>query len=331
MLRELKSTAPYGRTMTFFSILTLISATAASLIGEILIPVAVALLAALFVIENPSRRVLSYIIPFALIAIDIALNGLLSLIGIAITVLSILVAVFYVRKATKAEAAAYLVFAMSIFILATIYISGANEAGSFLPSDVGEYYKATAIQLKEYFIENVLTVEVQASNGELMQLMSDEEAQYYVSSIANALPSLIAIISFAIAGFALKLFCAIIRRSCKWGLLKTYSHFYASSLIAYAYIAIAIIGALASSEAVFDIAIRNVSNILMFVFAYVGLRYVLALAKLSQRRMTIYILVFASIMFMSGIAVQLLSYFGVFINISVNRRLAAGNNSGASA
>jgi len=331
MLRELKSTASYGRTMTFFSILTLISATAAAVIGEILIPVAVALLAALFVLEKPSGRILSYIIPICLIVIDFALNGLFSLIGIEITALSIIIAIFYVRKATKAETATYLVFAMSIFILATVYISGAKGAESFSPAAVGEYYRVTVVQLKEYFIDNVLTAEITANNGEVTQLMSAEEAEYYVSSIANALPSLIAVMSFAIAGFALKLFCAIIRKNCKWGLLKTFSHFYASSLIAYAYIAVAIIGALASSEAVFDIAIRNVSSILMFVFAYVGLRYVLALAKLSQRQATMYILIFASLMFMSGIAVQLLSYFGVFINISVNRQLAAGNNSGTTA
>jgi hypothetical protein len=45
----------------------------------------------------------------------------------------------------------------------------------------------------------------------------------------------------------------------------------------------------------------------------------------------IYILTFAALISMSGIAVQLLSYFGVFINISVNRQISATNDGGESA
>jgi hypothetical protein len=331
MLRELKSTTSYGRAMACFSILTLIFGLATSFAGEIFIPLATAFCAAIFVFEKPERRFLSFVIPIALILIDFTFNGFLSLIAIEVITLSVIISVFYVKKSSKAEATAYIVFAMSLFIIATLYILGAQSIKSFSPTGVAAYYKEMFTELKEYFIDNVLTVSITDPAGTVSQFMTEEEAIYYVNQMANALPSIIAIFAFAIAGVSLKIFCAIMRRSCKYGLLKTYSHFYTSSLVAYAYVAIAIIAALASSEAVFDIAIQNVSNILMVVFAYVGLRYVLAVAALSQRRVMIYILTFAALISMSGIAVQLLSYFGVFINISVNRQISATNDGGKSA
>jgi hypothetical protein len=59
----------------------------------------------------------------------------------------------------------------------------------------------------------------------------------------------------------------------------------------------------------------------MIVFAYMGIQYVSMIGKMSGRKSTVILGLIAAIFLLSTLAVQILSYLGVWITIGTNRSL----------
>ena len=90
--------------LIFAAIALMTSVMSTLLLGEIIIPVAAAALAAVFLLERGRARVFSIVTPVLMIAADVLCRGVLSYLAIEITLLAIILAIFFLRGA-KCECA----------------------------------------------------------------------------------------------------------------------------------------------------------------------------------------------------------------------------------
>lgn len=322
MIRELKGTHSYSKLMLLLSILTFAFGLAAGLIGELFLPFAAGFLSALFLFEKPKSRFLSYIVPLLTVAICILVNGIYALISVEYIILALIITLCYLRSKSKAECSLYLTLTVALFILLSLYLGAASSIGDFAPESVMEHYTALYNEIKISFVNFVTESQVTLEDGAVQQIMTRDDALYYFGELSKMAVSIIAIVAFAISGVALKIFTATALLVSKNGILKTFAHFLPSNAVAYAYIISAIISIFAPATDLFGITLANITQILLMVFAYIGIKYVFTVAKISDRKTTVYLFLAAAIVLLPGVAFQVLSYLGAWITINTNNQLS---------
>ena len=326
MFRELKENLTYSKAISFFSVLSILFGILTGAFGEFFLPLAVPFMACLFIFEKPERRFMSYIASVFVLVVSYLLRGVNALPALEAVILAFLVAVLYARKTSKSETAFYMTAIVTVFIIASLYVGAATQIGSFEPAAIKSFYAEAAqslkVMLSEYIAEYSASIE-EAGGG---IALNDEVVDAYFTAIANSIISLIVVAAFLITGISMKIFCATMRRSCKYGILKRFSHFGVNNVISYFYILVAVLTFVVSDKTALDVAILNIDTVLVFVFAYIGLKYLLSLAEFTGRRSLIYTLIAAAFLLIGGSALRIASYIGVFINISINRSIAQFNS-----
>ncbi len=315
MIRELKESYSYKRVMTLLSVLSFISGIAFSLLGELLLPLAVAFYAALIIFENKQRRILSYLIPLLTLAISLLYNGLYGIIAIEYILMALILVLVYTRYGSKAECAIYLTVIASVFIFISLYLGAARTIGDFSFTAVAAYYGDIYSNLKNQMISYLISIPQEDKT-----VINEGNLEEFFVLLSNMLVSVFAIVSFVLSGIAIKIFFALILKYSKNGVLKTFLHFLPSNLVAYSYIAVTVIYLLSDSDSLFSLSAFNIYEILMFVFAYVGARFIWIMGKFRGRKTFIFAMI-ASLLLFTGLAVQLLSYIGVWITVSTNKNL----------
>ena len=152
-------------------------------------------------------------------------------------------------------------------------------------------------------------------------MLTNEEISSYLDAFSTLAVSIVSIFAFALAGLAIKTFTKTAIILSNKGILKTFAHFIPSNIVAYAYIAAAIISIFAGTGDLFGASMANVNQILMIVFAYMGAQYLLAILKVSERKSTTLIIILGAFLLLPGVALQILSYLGVFLTINTNKHL----------
>ena len=71
-------------------------------------------------------------------------------------------------------------------------------------------------------------------------------------------------------------------------------------------------------DGVIAISIANASQILIFVFAYLGIRYLMTIVSASGRKGFFIAIILFGLIFMTSVTVQVISYFGAWIVVSTN-------------
>ncbi len=321
MIRELKSSHNYTKVMLFLSALTLLFGFSYAFLGEIFLPFAIAFSATLFIFEKPQKRVLSYMIPIIPVISAVTTFGLFALITIQYVAYAVLLALCYRYSKSKAYCALYLTFALALMMIISLYVSGAVQAGSIIPEKVIDYYSTLYTELKNEIVGYISEYTITNKDGIIEKPFSSDIVSSYIDLLSKFAVTIVGIIAFLICGIALKVFTSLILHYSKNGILKSFAHFLPSNLCAYVYIVVGIASMFVGTTDVVDITILNVSRILMFVFAYMGIQYLLAVAKISGRRSTFLIFLVAGILILNVTAIQLISYFGVWITFGTNRNL----------
>ena len=85
-------------TIIVFAVLSILFVAASLfLFGELMLPLASAALAILFVLENGRRRIFSIAIPLVAIAADLIIHGTFSYLALEVTILAVIIAMFFIR------------------------------------------------------------------------------------------------------------------------------------------------------------------------------------------------------------------------------------------
>ena len=317
MIRELKETHSYPTVMLLLSVLTFIFGTAFAIFGELLLPFATASAAALFFFEKPNRRIFSFVIPVITLGISFILNGFYAVVCIEYVILAFLIALLYRRGISKAECFTYLSLITAVFMVFALYLGAGKATGSFTFESVSEFYSDIYARLRTTLVDFLSTRQIVLTDGTVKNYMSVEEAGYYFDSFAKLLPALFGAAAMILSGLAIKLFSGMIFKFSKNGMLKTFAHFMPSTIVAYTYIAVAIIAIFTGIDGGWlAVAIINASEIMMLVYAFIGFNYLKTLGIISQRKTTVYMIVVASLLLMGGTALQILSIVGVWFVIT---------------
>ena len=311
MIRELKGMHNYAKVILLLSVLTFISGLLSSFLGELFLPFSSGIFAALLLFENPKKRIFSYVVPISTFAISIAVNGIYGIVSLNYAAIALIIYLCYIRSVSKAECSIYVTITASLFIIFSLYLSAATTIGSFEFNEVANYFLELYQELKEYLIGSVK--EYYSSVPEANQSFSAETIEIYFDSLSNILVSIIGIIAFVITGISIKLFTKLALHYSKNGILKSFAHFIPSAFAAYAYIALTVISIFITKNTILNSAIINASNILMVVFVYIGIQYILLTGKLANRKSTVYTFIAISLLVIPSIALQIVSYLGVWL------------------
>lgn len=318
MIRELKENYSYTKVIAFLSVFSFVFGVAVCFVGEILLPMASGFLAALILFENPNKRIFSLICPLVSIVCSYALIGPIALFGIEHILLAVILAVCYKKALGKAETAVYLTALIVAFIVFFLYVNTAVTIGDFSYEAVVGYTKESYIFLRTEVVKALSEFTVTAADGTQQNLMSVENASWYVTAATNSFVSLIIIYAFVLAGICEKIYSTIVLRYSKHGILKTFAHFIPSNFCAYAYIVAVVLGMFASDTKALGIAITNSKNILFVVFLYMGLKYLIMVAKASNKKLFIYSLIVLGFISFTSVVPTVVSYLGTWVVIGTN-------------
>lgn len=316
-------------TVIVFAVLSILfSATSLLLLGELMLPLSVASLAILFVLESGRRRIFSIAIPVIAIAADLILHGVFSYLALETTVLALIIAIFFLRG-SKAECAFWLTLATSLFVVFAMALAAYQSTGVLSLDAFIDYYIGIYETIEKVIVEAF--EEAIATAGTSLDGVDPSIIPALLSTMASLVPSMIIIFGFAVAGVSLKLFSGVLRFLCddenrarisEWRFALPMPIYIAFWIAAVLNLFSGILG----TDGMFNIVVMNVYNVLLYVFLYVGFGVVVDFfTTFFKKRSLAIVVTLAAIMFMGSIAIELIAYFGAS-SVFFKRRGIDGQN-----
>ena len=317
---ELRNDIKYPHAMAALSILALLFSVAAAFLGELIIALAVAPLAAIIAFEKNEKRFLSYIIPVLILAVNFLINGLLSVIGIEIVTVAITIGLMYKFGRSKTECVLAVTVIMSLMLALSLAFAAMNETGVRTLESVMSFYKNGFEAMKKDFVEQLTSLTENMGDGTEMLVFPEEQAIALFDMLANMLISIMIIVAFALSGIIFKAYSALVlrissdpERILKW-------RFMTPSIFAYFYIALFVLYLLlGASTDVFAISVMNLYNVFTYVYAYFGFGYAVAIFSRGRSRGFAVAIIIAAILITANLAIEILAFLGVFYTITYNK------------
>lgn len=306
-----------NRPLVFFfvALLTGLAAAMFFVSGLFFIPLCAASLSALFISERGKRRIFSYLAPILIVVIDAAFNAFYSFNCLVSLLIALILYFCFTKNRAKSECAVYITILISAYTFLAFLLLGFFLTKTFSLESVSEFYSEEFAFIKEQF--SVMFEQFAAEESVNPELYSPEYISLMFSELYNSLTALVAVFSFLLCGVTFKIFAAFTKHIPEFCYKKERWIFETSSLFAYFYIALIILSFITATDEFFGILISNLNTVFMFVYAYLGYKFVSAV--FANRGLFSRVLLFGAIIFFSGTAIQILSYIGVYFTIITAR------------
>ena len=328
MRDNLKFNIKNSKALTGLSIIAMLSGVLCALVGEIAFFLYCGALAAVFLYDKGTKRVISVALPIIVLVLNFLLGSLVPTAAVFAPIAALILCVFYKKGASKGECAGYMTAVCSLMIVLGAFALAMIKVGQFSFSLAIEYYKGIYESFSEQllnFIESSLQSNTELYEG-VYEGISEEYISLLLSSLVMTLPSLVVALAFLLTGLSCKFFTFIVSRlSDKREYILSW-RFSTSNIFAYFYLAAVIFLGLIGTSDVFGIAIANLQNVFMLVYAYIGFNY--AKYIFSRRRNAIFVtlILIAAVAAFSSLAVSILSFLGVYFTIAKNKALSANSS-----
>lgn len=327
MNTELKSKLSYNGVIIRLSLITLISGVAIAFLGELMLPVTAAFYTALLIYEKKekTKKLFSIFVPIVIVGINVALGNYLPVIALEAILVALAIFFTYTRGMQKSEAVFSVTIIIAAMTLLSLILVSMVEMGSFSFDAVAEYYSNLYDSAKSAFVSSITDASLKMGAE---TLVTASEISELFDSVIDVLPSVLFLAAFFLAGATFKAFSLIIFRFSentdyilKW-------RFMTSNVFAYAAAVFIIVSSFfAGSTDIFAIAMYNISNIFIFIYAYLGFNYTHALLSAKRSGAFSFLLLIVLICVFSSLALQILAVLGVFFTISHNKFIRqSGNN-----
>ena len=320
---KLNERLPAKKILILLSFLSVASAAIVSTIGEMFVPLAAAVLSLIFVFDNGERIQLSWIISglvaVCALVLGYIIGGTLNMWGFAIVFLAWVIAYSVRRGKAKGECAFYLTAICTVFILITFASFAMLYEGEFSFAAVTDYYGALCDILRTNFVDAFTSAFTAMPTDDLAVEITPELAVTAFDVFISLLVSVVILIAFLMAGVTLKLFSLFAGKLADDAGEISEWHFSTSNVFAYAYLFAFVVSAFATGEGMFAITVANLYNVLLFVYAYIGIK--IAFSMLSHKRSTFFAIIVIGIALVAfySLAMQILSVLGVVSVFIVNR------------
>ena len=301
-------------TLLIFAALALMaSAMSILFLGELAIPLAAAALSAVFLLERGRARIFSLIIPVVIFVLNVLIYGVLSYLSLEIIAMALILSHFFL-KSSKSESAFWLTFVSTAFSVLAMALVAYLQTKQLSVDSVIDFYLAMYADVEAMFVESFADMSILF--GVTADQATAEIAVTVLRSIASIIPSIIIIFAFAMGGVALKLQCIMIGAVADDEVKEKlgFWRFSLSTPIHYAFwifLLLKFVFELSGATSVFAITVMNIYNVLLYVFAYLGLGVVISmLTKWLKKRSLAILATVGAIFLFSGLAIEIIAYFG---------------------
>ena len=319
MIRKLHEKSNYNKLIGFHAGIYLLLSFATVTISYLLLPLAIAMLASLFLFENPKKRILSIISPL----ISLAITALFSLNDIPLVfitaVLAFIIALCYAKRKSKALCCLYLCSAFIIYLFLIFFTQCASNAGTLDFASVTEEMSKTIANAKIFIIDYTYQSlsGMSGISSEPLTYVAVEEA---VHTVFEFWPTIIFILAFTVSGVSIKFFTHLVVRNCKFGVLKSFVAFTPPTLVAFFYVVIYLMSMISYGDDIFTLSISHISNSLMVVFAYLGFKYLKIVSQAMPKQKFLFWLAIGVVAVSPALGLALVSYVGVHMTVIFNRQ-----------
>lgn len=320
MQLKLKTSALYKATLIKLSFLFVLSVFGCMLFGYLFMPFAAAVYAALLIYEE-KKKIISISLPLVFLVVNYFINGLFSLEAISYAFVGIVIFLCIKRSLSKGETVFWVtLLTVLCFIASAILLAFNGDAGIGFDA-VRQYYANLYSSLKEVVFEFLTTITTLDENGLLIFAYNAMEAEAFIKETVLLLIPMTVLLAFLSTGITFKVFSKIVEKNSGEESGIHFWKFKTSNLIAYFYIVVAVLSIFAYSDgSVFTYVITTVNTIFAPIFAYIG-AYVIYIFLISRGKSPFFsiFIIFAGIFIFSSFSLQLLSFFGVYFNITSNK------------
>ena len=318
---KLKSSLTNKKTLLILSLSSILLGLISVIVGDILVPLLVAVLAIMFLVDD-DRRIYVIVTSSVLVIFNIAAVVLkigFTLFAFESIALAVLLAICFAKKNDKAESSLIMTAVCVAFTLINFVMLPMIELNTLDFGMVADYYLEMVDTLRITFVETAVEAygQILASGG--IEISESAVTEVYNHQITMAI-SYIVIICFAVVGIAMNLFTMLYTKIFEDTSPVIYWRFITTSVFAYFYIALMFISVFTStSGGVLGITVGNLYNIFLIVYAYVGFNQAVAMLLVKVRPAVATIIVAAVTVVAMSFALQLLAVLGVLYTIRKNR------------
>ncbi len=326
LLRQDKS---YPATIAILFILSVISIVSTVILGEFVLPLAIAFYAALITFEK-NTHILSFIcalIGFATLLIPVSIPAIWG----SVAVICGFSLFFLFRSGNaKSDSAIILTLLISAAIVLSFVVVAYKFTDEFSLESTVKYFSGLFEELKIYLIDafSAMKASVSEQVGEFASPdqiegfpISEEALSDGLTLMFNMIVSFIVVIAFLIVGLAIKLFTFIVRKNTDQNSSIHSWKFSVPSLYAYLFLIVFLLSSFVSPFENFGIVIINLSNIFTFVFAYIGFKAFKDLLTKKGKRVLGILLPILGVVFLGSVVLDVLSAFGAVSTIISNKKL----------
>ena len=334
MLNELFMTSDVkriDRTRTVSLIIVILLGAAALLLSSIsllFVPIVSGALAYVYVTDQTKKRLLSLLLSVTIFSVDLILNFGASVFAFATILLALLTAVWFVRNAGKSFYIGLSTIVLSFLLLLALYMLAFSFVGVDFEAAT-EFLRAEADTLRTT-LETTLDALLSVAAGEegISALISADMVGETVELYMAMLPSFLVILALTVAAGTHFVFLIFVGSTSRERLKKT-EMFSTSVVFAVFFIILAIFNMFESDDSAFSIALLNLYNVFLVIYAYLGFRFVSYVfgKRIKSIALSVIILLVVSALF-GGFALNLFSIVGVFETFAVARMFIKNDDKG---
>ena len=310
MKTVLKNSLKPNKTLLILSLLSILLGALSCVLGEILIPITVGVLSALYLFDTKSKHLISIGVSTVLIALNAAsiyMNFAITFFAPTSVILAVILYYAFVKGESKSDAAFLMSIIAAVFTALGYMVFAMSEREIYTFEAAIDYYTQLIDYIRALFVDGMLALYSASGldvTAEAIRLVFDQQI--------NMIISYLFIGGFAISGIGMKIFGAI-AGSCSEDKTQVKEwRFGVPRLYAYGYVLLVILSLFATSgNSIFAISVLNLYNIFMVVFAYLGFK---TTYENLRKRMTPFvsaIILIGVLLVFSSFATQILAAVGV--------------------
>ena len=316
----------YKKTVLLLFISSLAFSALTILFGELVLPLGAAALGMLMLVEE-KKRPLSSVAAAVAVALSFIPGSFPSSLGIGLVLCAL--ALFLAGKAfiTKCDTAIVLTTIVSCVMIFSVFFFVFKITGDYSFNAALNHMEHFYLEFRQELAEQMIIS--YSAIPEIRELaLTEDVVLKLIDEIMNYTISLVLVAAFFISGVTLKLFTLIMSwLHDKPSAIKEW-RFVTPSVFAYFYIALFLASSLVMGDGIVEIAILNLSNLFMFVYAYVGLKSVYAMLRSKKSAVFSSVVLTVALFTFFGFALNVLSVVGVVSTVRYNKSQAGNSGTG---
>ena len=328
MKNQLKNVKGYTNTLVALSFITIVFGALTALFGEIAAPLYAASLAALYLYDTRSRRVLSIVVSLFVVGLNLILGNYVPTAAVFAVFAALVISLMYNRGMSKGECFGYVTVINAVMILVGLFALACLSTKSLSFEAVFDYYGAIYEGIVGNIIKAINEAAVTASSSGITQSFDEETIRTLLDAVVLVLPSVLVIVAFLLSGITAKIFTFIVSRLSAKPLEVLRWRFSTGNVFAYFYLIVSVLAFVAMGNDGFAIVVANLHNVFMVVYAYIGFNYVHFLISRSRSSFFATAILIVAILALSSFALSLLSFIGVYFTIMKNKSISKDNGTG---